>query len=228
MSDQNSVPSQEPAETTATPTPTPSTSPDDALRNIASEFSVEEQVKSFTATPSPVTVHQPQQFYAPDPVTDPEGHKRYMTEQFNAGTQLRSTLDTVLNEVNNFKQTFQQQKVNADVDRAVQVVNAKVKGDPELVEAMLNIEYTKNPTFKKIFDNRDRNPFAYEKALGIIADKFVPKFQIRQDPQIAENVRAAQSSQRTMATTQTNSSMDAVANMNEMEFERWKQNLMRG
>lgn len=226
MDPNQTAPSPAPAEPVATPSP----SPDDALRSIASELTVEEQAKTFTATPTPAyqPQFQPQQFYAPDPVTDSEGYKRYMAEQHQTGTQIRSALDTVLSEVQSFKQTFQQQKVNADVDRAVQVVNAKVKADPEVVEAMLNVEYTKNPTFKKIFDNRERNPIAFEKALGVIADKFAPKFQVRTDPQLVENVRAARSSQQTMATTKQISQNEEVGNMTDLEFQRWWQSQRQG
>jgi len=221
MADNNSAPSPAPAETVSTP----AVSPDDALHSIASEISIEEQVKTFNATPA----YQPQQPfqsqpYAPDPVTDSEGYKRWAAQQAQQFQSLDTTLREVSTKISAFEQMQQQQKVNAEVDKAVQLVNQKAKVDPDIVEAMLNVEYTKNPSFKKIFDNRDRNPMAYQKALGVIADKISSKFQVRTDPQIAENVRAAQASQRTMSVTnKTNDLMDQVGNMTDLEFQRWWQ-----
>jgi hypothetical protein len=224
MDQVNSAPSPAPAETAT------QVNPDDALNSIASEISVEEQARTFTATP---TVQHPVQHqvetFAPDPVTNPEGYKAYMQAVYQAQQSALSEMRNVSSKVTQFEQMFQQQKVNADVDRAVQVVNAKAKVDPDVVEAMLNVEYTKNPSFKKIFDNRERNPMAFQKALGVVGDKIASKFQIRTDPQIAENVRAAQASQRTMATTnKTNDVMDQVGNMNDLEFQKWWQSQTRG
>lgn len=223
MEQTNSAPSPAPAETVSTP----ATSPDDALRSIASEFSVEEQARTFTAQPQPQPQYSPQ-FHTPDPVTDADGYRAWAQSQSQVQQQVQAALNNVLSEVNGFKQTFQQQKVDADVDQAVQVVNQKVKADPDVVEAMLNVEYTRNPTFKKIFDNRERNPGAYQKALGVIADKFAPKFQVRQDPQLAENVRAARSSQQTMATTKTNDQQEQLGNMSDLDFQKWWQAQVRG
>jgi hypothetical protein len=224
----NSAPSPGPAETAGTP----SISPDDALHSIASEISVEEQARTFTATPQPTPNFQQQyskEMFAPDPVTDSEGYKRWATQQAHQYQSLDSAMRDISTKITAFETAQQQQRVNADVDRAVQVVNQKAKVDPDVVEAMLNVEYTKNPSFKKIFDNREKNPMAYQKALGVISDKIASKFQIRTDPQLAENVRAAQASQRTMATTnKTNDQMEQLGNMNDLEFQRWWQSQIRG
>lgn len=223
MADPNSAPSPAPAETISTP----SVSPDDALNSIASEISVEEQVKTFNATP-PQPQFQPQP-YAPDPVTDSEGYRRWAAQQAQQFQSLDTTLREVSTKISAFEQAQQQQRINAEVDRAVEIVNQKAKVDPDVVEAMLNVEYTKNPSFKKIFDNRGRNPGAYQKALGVIADKISSKFQVRTDPQLAENVRAAQASQRTMSTTnKTNDQMEQLGSMNDLEFQKWWQTQIRG
>lgn len=229
MTDQNTAPSAAPAEPVATPSP----SPDDALRSIASELNVEEQAKTFTATPQttqPLQVPQYpfQQSYTPDPVTDQDGYKAWVTAQNQTAQHVLSTLQNVQTEVNSFRQIQQQQRVNADVDRAVEFVNSTVKVNPKLLEARLNLEYSENPSFRKIFDNRDKNQAAYQKALGVVRDKIASEFQVRTDPQLVENVRAARSSQQTMATTKQMSQNEEVGNMNDLEFQKWWQSQRQG
>lgn len=223
MAEQNTAPSPAPAE----PSPTPS--PDDSLKSIASEFTVEEQANQFTAKPAqPQTVVEPQlSDFAPDPVTNPEGYKAFMRAQFQTQQQVQSALRDISTKVSRFEQTWEEQRLNAEVDAAVQTVNQKLKVEPVLAEALLNVEYKQNPTFKRIWDNRQKNPEAFQKALGVLADKLYPKVQVRQDPQLAENVRAAQSSQRTMATTKQSRPEDDVPD-DPRDFDRWWRDKMRG
>lgn len=211
-----------PAETTQT-TQEPSTP---SLEEISKEFSVDEQARQFQATPTvapPVyqPPQQPPQFNVPDPVIDPEGYKRYVWRQEQLMSGVQSQTQQVLSKLNALEQERTQQKIDADVNRAVSKVNEQLKSDPELVEAMLEVEYRKNPTFKFIWDNRDRNPQAFDKALNAIAGKIGPKFQGRHDPQLTENQRAAQASQRTMATTQKTNELEDVARMSQADFDQW-------
>lgn len=225
MNEQTPAPSPAPAEPQATP------SPDDSLKSIANEFTVEEQANQFTAKPAQPQVSQPQDVqlidFAPDPVTNPEGYKQFMRSQFQAQQQVQSVLRDISTKVSKFEQTWEEQRLNAEVDSAVQIVNQKLKVEPVLAEALLNVEYKQNPTFRRIWDNRDRNPEAYKKALGVLADKLYSKVQVRQDPQLAENVRAAQSSQRTMATTKQSRPEDDVPE-DPRDFDRWWMDKMRG
>jgi hypothetical protein len=216
MTDNTAAPSPAPAETSAAPSTD--------LESIAREFSVEEQANQFTARPA--VQHQPQQqlqpapFSAPDPVTDPEGYKAFVMHQTQVHQRLEGTLRELDNRFKTYEQTIQQQKVDADVDAAVKIVNQKLKVDPELAEIALERMYRKDKAFKQIWDNRDRNRQAFEKALGVVADKLQPTFAVRTDPQVAENVRAAKSSQQTMATTQAKSEYDDVPE-NPREFDAW-------
>lgn len=226
MTNQTSAPSPAPAETQSTP------SPDDSLKAIASEFTVEEQARQFTATPSHPAQFQPQAYqppvqHVPDPVVDKDAYVAWANAQLAAQNQFQSALREVTTEISAIKQERIQQKVNADVDRAVQTVGQTLKGvDPDLIESFLNLEYSKNPSFQRIFDNRDKNPTAYERALKVVADKYASKVQIKVDPRLAENVRAAQSSQRTMATTQSPS--NEWANLSPKEFEEMWLRTKRG
>jgi len=183
----------------------------ETLETIAREIPVDEQANQFTAQPQPAAPRQPyapyapqpsQEVYTPDPVTDPEGYKRFVVQQMQTTGTIESTIREISSRLNNWEQTTQQQKLDSDVDRAVSRVNQKLKVDPMLAEIALEKMYRSDTNFKRIWDKRDTNPQALERALDVVAGKLAPMFQVRQDPQLAENVRAAQSAQRTMATTE--------------------------
>ncbi len=221
MTDQTPVQSNAPAENTAAPQP--------SLEDISKEFSVEEQTRSFTAQPQP-----PQPVYhapppqVPDPVINPDAFLQYAWQQNPAVPQLTNQLQQVSAKLQAFEHQQAQAKLEADVNRAVSKVNEKLKVDPLLAEAALEAEYRRNPTFKHIWDNRDRNPAAFDRALEVMGNQLSTRFAVRTDPQLLENQRAAVSSQRTMATNpQSNPAMDALK-MPQGEFEAWWEAQKRG
>jgi len=220
-------PSATPAETQV------ETPPTETLEDIAKGLSVEEQANQFVSTVQPQyqPQHQPQpqsyqpsQFNAPDPVTDPEGYRAFVAQQYNTVNTLNSTIQEVTNKIGNWERTQAEQKINQDVDRAVTLVNQKANLDKDIVEVALELEYRKNPSFKKIWDNRDRNPDALGRALEVLSGKISQRFAVRTDPQLAENLRAAKSSQQTQATTRQPQMNDGIPN-DPAEFERFWQSL---
>lgn len=191
-------------ETVNVPEPNaPSETPPDTLEDIAREFSVEDQANQFNAQPQPALAPnapaRPAVHAVPDPVTDPEGYRAYMADQANASDQISNLLGTIAQRLEKFETSQLQQKVEADLKAAVSKVNESLKVDPMLAEIALEKMYRTDANFKKIWDNRERNPQAYQKALGVIAQKLAPTFAVRQDPQLTENQRAAQASTRTLA-----------------------------
>lgn len=226
MSDEKPAQSEAPAENTTSP------SPEDSLSTIAKEFTVEEHAKQFTATPQTQQQQPSQPYqgqYVPDPVVDQEGYKHWAMQQYQRSQQYESSMRDLSSKLTAIEQRFQQQEVDADVGRAVKTVNQKLKVDDDLAEALLNIEYNKNPSFKHIWDNRKKNPGAFDKALNVLSDKLYSKVQVRQDPQLAENVRAAQSSQRTMATTKQPNQTEEWDGLSPREFdEKWRAMIARG
>jgi hypothetical protein len=220
MTDPNQQ-SNTPAENTPAPQP--------SLEDISKEFSVEEQTRSFTAQPQPP---QPYQYapppQVPDPVINPDAFLQYAWQQNPAVPQLTNQLQQVSAKLQAFEHQQAQAKLEADVNRAVSKVNEKLKVDPLLAEAALEAEYRRNPTFKHIWDNRDRNPAAFDRALEVMGNQLSTRFAVRTDPQLLENQRAAVSSQRTMATNpQSNPAMDALK-MPQGEFEAWWEATKRG
>jgi hypothetical protein len=191
---------QEPA-TDKAPENTPAeTTPPESLENIAKEFSVEDQVNQFTAQPA---APQPpaQAPSIPDPIIDADGYRAYMARQAGATEQLTNLIGTISQRIDNFERGQQQQRIEADLKLAVSKVNEVLKVDPLLAEIALEKMYRTDANFQKIWDNRAKNPGAYEKALGLVAQKLAPTFAVRQDPQLTENQRAAQASTKTMAST---------------------------
>jgi len=216
--------SQQPAETAVPEAQAPT------LESIAKELSVEEQAQQFT---SAVPQYQPQYqqpvqqpaFRAPDPITDPEGYNRFMVQQMQSVTALDSTLKQMVDKVQTWERTTQEQRINQDVDKAVTRVNEKLKVDPMLAEIALEKMYRTDANFKRIWDNRERNPQAYERALDVVADKLVPMFQTRQDPKIAGDIRAAKTSQQSMATTR-NPGVNEGVPTDPADFKRFWDNLV--
>lgn len=220
----NNTQSPAPAETQSPQPETPS------LEQIASELSVTEQAQQFTANVPPPSYQQPAQqpFRAPDPISDPEGYNRYMATQTQTLSSLDQMLRTVDERVKAFERQQVEQKVNSDVEKAVAVVNEKLKLEPKLVEVALEYIYRTDQNFKKIWDNRDRNPQAYKKALEVVTEKtLLPMFNVKQDPRIAENIRAARTSQQSMATTNRPGVNEGVPT-DPAEFQRYWSRLVSG
>jgi hypothetical protein len=205
--------------------PEPST---ESLETIAKEIPVDEQAQQFTARPqSQPQTYQPQQPYIPDPITDQDGYRNFIAQQIANTTAVDSTLRELQGEIRSFKESQEKARLDQDVNGAVDRVNSKLKVDPMLAEIALEKVYRTDANFKKIWDNRHKNPQALEKALDVVANQLAPKFSVRQDPQLAENVRAARQSQSTMATTKQPSQNDGVPS-DPAEFSRYWNRLISG
>jgi hypothetical protein len=231
MNEEMNQQSTAPAETAA-----PEATETPSLESIAQSLSVEEQAQQFTSSVQPYQQPQYQQPYQqqnpyvgiPDPITDPEGYKAYSLQHLQKLTTLDSSLQQIAQKIQNYERTQSEQKINQDVDSAVAKVNQNLKLDPLVAEALLEATYKRDQNFKKIWDNRSRNPQALEQALNVLSGKFAGQFNVKQDPQIAENIRAAKSAQQSMATTGKQSPNGDINQMSPEEFDRWWQNSIRG
>jgi len=189
------------------------------LEDISQEFNVEEQVSNFQAQPQ--QVQQPQDTWQPDPISDPEAWNQYSRQQADSISGLDNTVKSLTEKIQTYEQRLEQERIDADVNNAVAKVNEKLGVDPDMAEVALRMEYEKNPAFKKIWDNRSQNKAAFNKALGVIADKYSTKFAVKQDHQLTENQLAAKKSLQTMAKTPQSQSSE-WDNLSEQEFaQRW-------
>lgn len=190
----------------------------ESLDNIANTI-VEQQVQNFTATPEPK-----RQDYNPDPISDPNGFLNYSRQQSEMLNTLNDTVRNLTGKLDGYERERLQQKIDADVDKAVAQINKKLNVDPLLAEIALEKEYRKNESFKKIWDNRDKNKAAYDKALDILADKFAPLFSVRQDPQLTENQFAARKSQQNLSQEPKQKQDEEWGNLSDGEFwAKWNQ-----
>lgn len=198
------------------------------LEDISQEFSVEEQVSNFQAQPEPTFAPQQPQSFSPDPISDPDAFNQYTQQQNQMLNNVNQTVQSLNEKVQSYEQQLTQQKVDADVEAAVAKVNEKLGVDPKFAEIALEHQYRDDPSFKKIWDNRSQNPKAFDKALGVVADKLAGVFAVKQDHQLTANQLAAKQSMKTMAKTPTADPNEDWANLSSAEFDAKWDDLRRG
>jgi len=211
MNDETTQPSEEQVETKVESQPT--------TEEVAKKYKVEEQAQEFKAQPREV---EQKVESAPDPVYDPEGFQRYQQQISQQNTQLHGTLREIVTEVSTLKEQLSQERLNAEVNKAVTRVNEKLNIDPDYVEIALEKRYRDDQAFKRIWDNRTKNPKALEEALDVVTGELEGVFAVRQDPQLTENVRAARKSQQTlMKQPVEQKEEDEAMKLSENEFDLW-------
>lgn len=202
------------------------------LADVAKKYNVDQQVQTFTAQPQQPQPSQPSfqpTYTPPDPVTSPDQWNQYQANLLMQNQQLSGNLRELTQTVQAIRQETTQQKLDAEVNKAVSKVNDKLKIDPTYVEIALEKRYRDDPIFKRIWDNRQMNPKALEEALDVLTNEYQGVFAVRQDPQLTENLRAAKQSQKTTSTTiKPSSEEEAALKMNDGEFDRWWSQRKRG
>lgn len=192
------------------------------LEDLSKEFSVEEEVKQFEAKPET----QAQQQFQPDPIADPDAWNQYSRQQAESISQLSQNYEKLTEKLNSYETQLLQQKVDLDVGKAVSKINEKLNVEPEMAEMALRMTYEKDPNFKKIWDNREANPKAFEKSLGVIANKYSKMFSVKQDPQLTENQMAAKKS---LQTSNQKPQTDDYPNWDsQADFDQWWEEHRRG
>lgn len=221
--------SQEPAEDVVQQTPTESqtdSQPEPSISDVVKKYNVMEEVRNFTAAPEPAPQYQPQQNQQqypqamPDPLLDSTGFNQYLSqrEQMTA-----NALGTIASSIEELRREREQEALKSEINMAVGRVNERLNIDPVYAELLLEKEYRSNPEFKRIWDNRKQYPKALEEALDVISNKGSKVFQVKTDPQLSENMRAAKASQKAMASGKQRSDSDDAMQMNDAEFERFWQ-----
>lgn len=91
-----------------------------------------------------------------------------------------------------------QREVEADLKKAVATLGkeAEIKGKEPILRGFLIAKAEEDPRLRALFDARNTNPKAWKSALKILADEVRDEFQVA-NPQIEENQRAMDESQRT-------------------------------
>ena len=205
--------------------------PTQTLEEVYKQFNVDDAAQQFTAQPVQNTPPQntqpayqpPYQPSIPDPISDPDGHRQYMLASQQQNSALGQTISQLTGKLSQMEKERQQQQIDVDIGKAVAKVNSKVKADPLMVELALEKKAREDGRFMKIWDNRYKNPKAWDAALEAVTNELQGKLTVRTDPQLTENQRALKASQRGMATS--NSSKDnGWDNLSDSEFDqKWRE-----
>lgn len=174
------------------------------LDDVYRKFDVDKMANDFaTSQPQPQTQPQPEPqapVSVPDPVTDAEAFRRFMGQDHQNRLALRQTLQKVEQQLTAHQQEQARKTEEADIKRAVEIVNADLKADPDMVEVALGAKARKDPKFLKLYEMRHKNPDAWDAALKAYSSELEGKFAMRADPQLVENQRAMKAAQQSMAT----------------------------
>ena len=202
------------------------------LDDVYSKYNVEDTAQQFNAQP---VQQQPQQqapaqpvqegnIPIPDPTLDPSGYKSWETARYRDQQALRQALTQVAGKLNQYEQAAKQRAEEADIKGAVEQVNQHLgdsKLDPDVVEISLGAEARRDPRFLALWNNRDKNPKAYQEGIKAFSSKLAKKFSMRVDPQIAENQRALKEATSTKATTAPDESeTDKIGKLTGAAFDR--------
>lgn len=219
MSEQEQIPSQ--AQETSGDAGATNTGAEQApeqaetLDQVYAKFNVDQQAQEFS--PQRQQAPQQPQYQAPpvqpqtmeafgsvpDPIMNPDQHKAWLLSQ---NTQIRQALSHLHGAQQQMAAERIRQKEEVDIKNAVATVKAKVEGvDDDFIEIALGQKARKDPRFLSVYNNRDKNPQAWNAALNAVSNEFKQKFAYKPDAQIAENVRAAKQSTQSSLTTRDKS-----------------------
>lgn len=188
---------QSPAPQSSTQSTEASSEAPQSLDQVYKQYNVEETAKSFqpqVQTQQPQQqVQQTQEVSVPDPVLDSEGFRKW---QGNQSQVLRQSLTSVHGELTALRFERQRAKEEADIKSAVQKFRGVTGNevDEDMAEVALGSKARKDPKFLAVYQNRERNPAAWNAAVSAYANEFKSKTQFKIDPNIAENQRAAKQS----------------------------------
>ena len=171
------------------------------LDDVISEFNVQ-------AAPAPEVQNNVQEF-KPAQSTHIDAYDEESINQWASDT--RNNQNALQQEVQNLRkdadaraQADSQKIIDADIKSAVGKITESVEGiDPLMAELYLNKRAEEHDGFRAAWDNRGKDPKAFDAALSAISSELEGKFQ-RVDTQLAENHRAAQQS------TQSNNTQKAT------------------
>jgi hypothetical protein len=212
----------------AQPSPAPDAAPaaPSTIDQVYQSAGIEDTARSFQPQqqPQPQQRQAPQMPDIPDPL-DSDAFKRYQaTQHLQTASALEAT-QGLLNEVTRMKQEAFQAKTESDIKQSVAALKDALPGMKDnFLRVALEERAQSDPKVLSLWKARDKNPAAWQSALKVLAGEFSREYAVKQDPQIAENVRAAQLSRSGMATTQARGADDSWKGLSQNDFARkWQQ-----
>lgn len=194
MTEQTAQTEQKPAEATSEPQPT--------LESLYDEYNIG------TATEEP-------------PAAEPQAEPPPAT---NDPAAIQNEIAQFRREREADKAARQQREAEADLKTAIATLGkeAEIAGKDSLLRGFLIAKATEDQRLRTLWESRNTNPKAWKSALKILADEVKNEFTMP-NPQIEENQRALDESQRAQ-TTSAPAQPDReqkVASMNDAEFSQF-------
>ena len=165
-------------------TPAPEAPPKQTLEDLYNQFNVGVEQQSIGAPPAVEPTPEPQ-----TPGTDDVTAIRSDVAQLRTAWQAE-------------RQANQQREEEADLKQAINTLGteAGIKGKESLLRGFLISKATEDQRLQTLWHARKTNPGAWKKAIGILADEVQQEFSMP-NPQLEENQRAMEESQRGQSST---------------------------
>jgi len=193
----------------------------ETLDDVISQFAVDPiHAPVEEPKPTPEVQTMPEVF---DPL-DPDSVKDYARRSAEGYTALTSQLQSVKEKLTQWEQEKANAKVEADIKSVAEKFSEKAEVDPLFAEFLLEKTAREVPGFKKIWEARESNPKALERAINALSSQHKGKYEMRQDPKLTEDIRAAKQSQQ--SNTTTNQAEDDWPEPGTPEFDRKWRDLM--
>lgn len=142
---------------------------------------------------------------------DTENFKAWLARNAAGTQELHSAVVKIAQHLTAEQQRVAMAATKADIEFAVKSIDETVQiGKPKLIEAYLDGEVRADPRMKALWENRGKNPTAWQSALGVVAKKMGKEFDLKVDPALAAAQRARKEGQKTMATTSPEDETSAV------------------
>ena len=195
----------QPAQTEQTPAEaTPLPQPTQTLDELFTEYDVGRETAAATTNAAP-------------PPAEPAPA---VTEE----SAIRSKLADLERTISADRQERVQAQETADLKSAVARLGkaAGIEGKELMLQGYLIAQATEDPRLRTLWDRRHMNPKAWDKALQILADDVRDQFAVP-NPQLEENQRAMDESQRAQSTSAppAQKAEDKVMSMNDSEFDQF-------
>lgn len=171
-----------------------------SLDDVIAEYNV--QPAAAPAAMQPATVSNEPAPLSVDPL-DSNQFNNYVNQVNSGQSVLNTQLKEVRSELTELRQERAQLQIEADITQAVGAINEGLDLDPKLVRVHLELTAQEKPGFREIFERRNENPAAYNKALAAVSKEMGNTYSVKQDPELTANQKAIQQSQQSRASTVT-------------------------
>lgn len=191
----------EATEQSPSPAPDSSNTPQ-SLDEVYKAYNVDVEAQSFNPQRDQVQQQPPaKQEAIPDPVLDPNGYRDWQGKQSQF---VQQSLSSLHGELTQMRAERVKAREEADIKSAVQKFRS-VTGDEvdeDIAEIAMGQRARKDPKFLAVYNNRSKNPQAWNAAVTALAGEYKSKSSMKIDSQIAENQRAAKLSIGSQTKTQ--------------------------